>query len=146
MTEIFNKKELRERRQFLRCHSTEPEKLVWERIRKKQLHGVGFRRQVSIGGYVVDFYCPQLRLAIEIEGSSHERQETREYDVVREEAISELGIEILKYTNEEVQDSIDRVVADIRQKVVSLEKSKRTTFPLAKGEIQRGSQINENTS
>lgn len=66
------------------------------------MNGYRFRRQYSIGPYVVDFYCPELRLAIEIDGPSHEGGEAREYDTKREEEIRELGITVVRFRNDEV--------------------------------------------
>ena len=132
MTDIFDKKELKERRRSLRNQATETEKLLWERIRKKQLHGVRFRRQVSIGSYVVDFYSPKIRLAIEIDGESHNRESAREYDSIREESITQLGIRFLRFKNNDILKDMENVLRKIDDAL--------TTFPLTKGEIQRGSE------
>jgi very-short-patch-repair endonuclease len=117
MTEIFNKKEMLERRTFLRVHATNTEQILWERIRKKQIGGARFRRQTSIGGYVVDFYCPKLRLVIEIDGRSHDSESARMYDVAREDYIKQLGINILRFRNHHILDDIDGVVQKIKEYV-----------------------------
>ena len=135
MTDIFNKKELKERRRLLRNQATEPEKLLWERLRKKQINGVRFRRQVSIGGYVVDFYSPKNRLAIEIDGQSHNRDSAREYDTIREETITQLGIQFIRFTNDDVLNDMEYVLRKIEDAA--------KTFPLTKGEIQRGSELDK---
>ena len=118
---------------------TESEELVWERIRKKQLQGMRFRRQVSIGGYVVDFYCPRLRLAIEIDGSSHDRLENREYDALREETLTELGVHVLRFRNEQVVGELDLVAREIAAVTAKLQSERPEPFPLTKGKTQKGS-------
>lgn len=71
---------MKERRQSLRNQATVTEVRLWDRIRKKQILGVRFRRQFSIGNYIVDFYSPKIKLAIEIDGKSHDTETKREYD------------------------------------------------------------------
>lgn len=71
MTRLFNKKSEKEKRRYLRNNQTFSEKLVWLNLRKKQVYGEKFLRQFSINKFVVDFYCPRLRLVIEIDGDSH---------------------------------------------------------------------------
>jgi very-short-patch-repair endonuclease len=84
MTEVFNKTAEKEKRRELRNNLTEAEKIVWNKIRSKQINGKRFRRQVSIGPYVVDFYCPELKLIVEIDGDSHETDDAKEYDDYRD--------------------------------------------------------------
>jgi very-short-patch-repair endonuclease len=131
MTEIFNKKEMKERRQSLRNQATLTEARLWERLRKKQILGVRFRRQFSIGNYIVDFYSPKIKLAIEIDGKSHDTETKREYDSKREKEIRELGINVLRFRNHEVLDEIDNVIKKIEDAI--------KTFPLVKGKTQKGS-------
>ncbi|MDI6803222.1 MAG: endonuclease domain-containing protein, partial [Bacteroidota bacterium] len=128
MTEIFNKKEMKERRQSLRNQATLTEVRLWDRLRKKQILGVRFRRQFSIGNYIVDFYSPQIKLAIEINGKSHDTETKREYDLNRDENIKQLGINIIRFRNHEVLDEIDNVVRKIEDAI--------KTFPLKKGETK----------
>jgi very-short-patch-repair endonuclease len=117
MTEIFNRKEMEERRRSLRSQATLTEVCLWECIRKKKILGVRFRRQYSIGKYIVDFYSPQLKLAIEIDGKSHDTQSKQEYDAIREKEIKELGINILRFRNHEVLDELDNVVKKIESAI-----------------------------
>lgn len=138
MTEIFNKKEMKERRQSLRNQATETEVRLWEHIRKKQILGVRFRRQFSIGHYIVDFYSPKIKLAIEIDGKSHDSEPKREYDATREKEIRQLGINVLRFRNHEVLDEIDNVVRKIEDAIKN--------FPLKKGEAKGVDKTNtENT-
>jgi very-short-patch-repair endonuclease len=108
---------MEERRRFLRSQATLTEVRLWECIRKKQILGVRFRRQFSIGRYIVDFYSPQLKLAIEIDGKSHDTQSKQEYDAIREKEIKALGINILRFRNHEVLDELDNVVMKIEDAV-----------------------------
>ena len=106
---IFNLPKYTQRRQDLRKNSTIPEKRVWEKLRKEQL-GFKFRRQHGIGHYIVDFYCPERKLVIEIDGESHFTDEGIEYDKIRSDFLNSIGIEILRFTNEEVMNNIEGVI------------------------------------
>ncbi len=139
MTEIFNKKELKERRRLLRNQATGTEKLLWERIRRKQILGVRFRRQAGIGAYVVDFYSPAIRLAIEIDGKSHDNTSALEYDLLREREIRQLGINVVRFRNSEVLNDLDSVLRRIEQAIATSQNKKtkgRTSLPLTKGEAE----------
>ncbi len=98
MDTIFNPKRQKEKRQYLRRNATLPEKIIWHLLRKKQLLGYKFRRQHGIGYFIVDFYSPRLRLAIEIDGPSHESPEEREHDKNRQEIIEQCGICFLRFS------------------------------------------------
>jgi len=71
MTEIFNKKEYTKKRRHLRKDMTKAEIYLWSKLKGKQINGLKFRRQYGINNYTVDFYCSELRLAIEIDGGVH---------------------------------------------------------------------------
>jgi len=90
----------------------EPEKRLWMRIRGNQL-GVRFRRQYGIGPYIVDFYCPQKRLVIEVDGDSHYTSESQASDELRDEFINSLNIKILRVTNFQVMTNINGVIETI---------------------------------
>lgn len=113
MTQIFNKKPHTPLRKILRNKPSKPEFIMWQYLRKKQLNGYKFRRQVGIGRYVVDFYCPQLKLVIEIDGESHYVDDAPAQDRVRQEEIEALGIRVLRFTNTEVMNNIDGVIQKI---------------------------------
>lgn len=112
MNKIFNKRQYKERRQALRNKATDSEQLLWQKIRSKQL-GVKFRRQHGIGYYIVDFYCPTLKLVIELDGGYHYQPEQLAYDQIRTEYLNRLGIQVLRYDNNQVFIEIDAVVEDI---------------------------------
>ncbi len=100
MTRIFNKKSEQEKRRMLRAAATTAEKIMWSYLRKHQISDTRFLRQYSINRFVVDFYSPELKLAIEIDGNSHTGKE--EYDKLRQEIIENLNIRFLRFTNDEV--------------------------------------------
>lgn len=101
MTRHFNRKHMKETRRKLRNEMTYCEKLVWMHIRKRQL-GVRFLRQYSIDNYVIDFYCPELKLAVEIDGSIHDLPEQKQHDEVRQKHIEQFGIKFIRIKNEEL--------------------------------------------
>ena len=80
---------------------------LWSKLKYSQLNGLKFRRQYGVGPYVIDFYCPKLKLAIEVDGPSHSKPESIKYDRERQLAIESLGIRFLHLTNLEVDGDID---------------------------------------
>jgi very-short-patch-repair endonuclease len=123
MTQIFNKLSEKEKRRRLRKKTSGSEKIVWTYLRRKQILGERFLRQFSIDFYVLDFYCPRLRLAVEIDGNSHfTNQDAIDYDKERQDFIENLEIEFLRFRNEEVNQSNDFVISVITDKVKELQK------------------------
>ncbi len=113
MTELFNKKQEKEKRRNLRFNQTFAEKTIWSHLRRKQL-GVRFRRQFGIGTYVVDFYCPKKYLIIEIDGDTHFEVHQIEYDLKRSKYFESLGMKVVRFTNQEIYQDLDRVLLTIR--------------------------------
>ncbi|WP_404970463.1 endonuclease domain-containing protein [Vibrio campbellii] len=105
----FNLKYQKQIRRQLRTNMPKPEEILWQRIRRKQL-GVKFRRQHGIGRYIVDFYCAELNLVIEIDGDSHFSDEGKEKDTIRDAFMETLGIKVLRFTNEEVMKQTESVL------------------------------------
>jgi very-short-patch-repair endonuclease len=123
MTQLFNKLTEKEKRRILRKNITASEKIVWTYLRRKQILNERFLRQFSIDYYVLDFYCQRLRLAIEIDGDSHFiNQDAIDYDKERQAYIENLGIEFLRFKNEEVFADNDSVINSITQKIKELQK------------------------
>jgi very-short-patch-repair endonuclease len=120
MGTIFNKGSQTEKRRLLRNNATKAEEILWQRLKGKQVENHKFRRQVSITEYVVDFYCPKLKLAIEVDGVTHSSQDEIEYDIDRQTKIEALGIVFLRFRNEEIYKNLEKVVNDITQKVILL--------------------------
>ncbi|UTZ25892.1 endonuclease domain-containing protein [Vibrio campbellii] len=110
----FNLKYQKQIRSQLRTNMPKPEEVLWQKIRRKQL-GVKFRRQHGIGRYIVDFYCAELSLVIEIDGDSHFSTEGKEKDTKRDAFIEALGIKVLRFTNEEVMKQTESVLERIIQ-------------------------------
>ena len=96
----------------MRRLGTPAEEALWRRLRRDQL-GVRFRRQVVIGRFIVDFFCPARALAVEVDGSVHDGCEA--YDAERERMLSALGIHVVRVRNEEVLLAIDAVLRRIRE-------------------------------
>ncbi len=111
------------------------EKLLWSKLREKRLSGCRFRRQYSVKGFVLDFYSPQLKLAIEVDGLYHESENQKVYDEARERLIKSLGVDFLRFKNEEVENQITKVVERINDWI---SKQSLTNLPLTKGERKRG--------
>ena len=111
----YNNNKRKDLRQKLRNDSPIPEKLLWGKLRRSQLIGLKFRRQYGIGPYVVDFYCPQLRLAIEVDGDSHYGVGVKAYDKKRQQTIEKEDIHFLRFTNHEVCENSDGVLETIYQ-------------------------------
>lgn len=118
MTKIYNKTKETDKRRSLRQSQTDAEAVLWERLRNRQLDGNKFRRQFGIGPYVVDFFCAEKRLAIELDGGSHFTKDGVAYDKERENAIGSLGITFVRFTNAEVINDLNGVVEKIRQRLL----------------------------
>ncbi|MBC7829275.1 MAG: endonuclease domain-containing protein [Chitinophagaceae bacterium] len=106
----------------LRKNMTVAEKIIWERLSKNQL-GVRIRRQHPVWKYVADYYCHELKLIIEIDGGIHLSKENNEYDIRREVTLKELGIEIIRFTNEQVINELEYVIEVISEKITELKKN-----------------------
>ena len=113
MTEIFNKKRYAKKRRYLRKNMTKAEICLWLKLKNKQINGMKFRRQYGINNYTVDFYCPEHRLAIEVDGGVHYYTSRTAFDKLRQKDIEALGIKILRYTNNDVIKNIRGVLQDI---------------------------------
>jgi very-short-patch-repair endonuclease len=114
MDYLYNNQSLKHRRQKLRRNAPEPEQKLWYWLRGRNLKGYKFRRQYGVGNYIIDFYCPQLRLGIEIDGDSHFVDfKTRTNDENREKYLLSQSIRILRFTNIEIQENLEEVVNKI---------------------------------
>ncbi len=111
---IFNNRESIARRRQLRTNATPQEILLWSKLRNDQL-GVRFRRQYGIGSFIVDFYCPERRLAIEIDGSQHFENEARAHDAERTSFLKKHGCTVLRFTNAEVNTNRAGIVLAIQK-------------------------------
>ena len=98
----------------LRRNSTISEYILWEVLRKKRLAGLRFRRQQVIGSSIVDFYCHEKRLVIEIDGAIHLGADAIEHDKARQETIELYGVQFMRFTATEVETDINSVITAIK--------------------------------
>lgn len=115
MRRIHNKKYLKPYRKKLRKSLTPAEAFLWKQIQNKKLEGRKFRRQHSIENYITDFYCPQERLVIELDGEVHNNETAREYDRKRTEDLNNLGITVIRFENKMVFENLHYVLEEIKQ-------------------------------
>jgi very-short-patch-repair endonuclease len=108
---LYYNPELKEKARNLRKNSTPGEIRLWKYLKKKQLLGYDFHRQKPIGNYIVDFYCPSLMLAIELDGISH--NEKVEYDKKRQFYLESVGVKVLRFTEYQVHRDIYDVLISI---------------------------------
>jgi leucyl-tRNA synthetase len=99
----------------MRRNPTPAETILWQYLRRRQLAGQRFRRQHPIAGFIVDFYCPSLRLALEVDGAVHE--ERSEEDARRDEALGHLGVIVVRIGNDDVVGDADAVRARLMRVV-----------------------------
>ncbi len=115
---IHNKPVLKSRRKELRNEPTPAELKLWSKLKQSQLHGCKFRRQHSVGYYILDFYCPSENLAIELDGDSHLTDEAMEYDAERTAYLNTLNIRVLRFMNTDVYNNLEsvceRIIEEIR--------------------------------
>jgi very-short-patch-repair endonuclease len=97
----------------LRRKQTKAEALLWECLRRKRLNGLKFRRQHPLGRYIADFYCPEVRLIIELDGTVHNLKDQKEYDELRKEVIEVHRVRVLRIRNEEIEKDIESVLKRI---------------------------------
>lgn len=97
----------------LRKNPTRQEKLLWEKIRRRQLNGMHFRKQHRYNIYILDFFCFKANLAIEVEGKIHLKK--KEYDTERTRFLESSGLEVLHFRNEDIENRIDWVIEIIKK-------------------------------
>jgi very-short-patch-repair endonuclease len=117
----FNITPLKKRRRYLRHHLPKVEAILWMRLSRRQMLGYQFRRQYSVDQFVIDFYCPELRLAIEVDGESHFTPRATAYDSLRQAHIESFGIRFLRITNEDIYRSLDAVLDEIAETIRRIE-------------------------
>ncbi|MBE9114989.1 endonuclease domain-containing protein [Lusitaniella coriacea LEGE 07157] len=97
----------------LRHQPTSAEFRLWQALRSKKLNGLRFRRQHPVGRFILDFYCPSCKLAIELDGAIHQRQ--AEYDAARTQQLEQFGYRVIRFRNEQVMEDLPGVLAEIAQ-------------------------------
>ena len=109
----FNNKELKETRKALRLNGTSAEAVMWTQIKGRKINGRKWRRQFSVGPFIVDFYCPELKLAIELDGAPHYATGGYEADELRTNYLREHGIRIIRFENKDIWTSLEGVIETI---------------------------------
>jgi len=97
----------------MRQEPTHAEKIIWRALRNRQINGWKFYRQKTIGYYITDFYCPELKLIIEIDGDSHVQGSQPAYDIKRTKWLENEGCRIMRFTNLDVYHNLDEVLNQI---------------------------------
>lgn len=110
-----NQPQQEEQRRYLRNNGTMAEAYMWKMIKGRQIEGVRFRRQFSIAPYIIDYYCPEVRLGIELDGDFHFSADGYEHDQVRSSYLQEQhGILLLRYENKDVFRFPETILKQIR--------------------------------
>jgi len=104
----------------LRKNETEAEKMLWSKLNKNQIIGLQFRRQHPINIFIADFYCPKIKLVIEVDGSIHEIFEYEEHDIGRSEMLNDFGITVIRFTNEKILNDLDGTIKQIESEIRKL--------------------------
>ena len=114
---LHNDPAILDRRRELRQRQTDAERAFWSQVRSHQFHSLKFFRQFSVGPYILDFYCPVLKLAIELDGGQHNLLENREYDAIRSDFLKSQGIQVMRFWNHEVLLEMRGVLEKIEEYV-----------------------------
>ena len=117
-----NNKNLKEFSRKLRNNSTLGEILFWQKLRAASMMGYTFNRQKPLGRYIVDFYCKPLKLVIEIDGSYHFEEEQKIKDKKREDILTEMGLNFLRFSEQQVRKDMDLVLKAIENYIFKSEK------------------------
>jgi len=97
----------------LRRNQTEAEEKLWKHLRNRKVGNLKFRRQQPFEGFILDFYCPEAKLSVEVDGEIHLRQEEREYDQQRTEYLADFEIKIIRFSNDSVMNNVFEVLSII---------------------------------
>ncbi len=109
----FNNPDFKDRSRELRKNQTDVERILWAKLRSRNFHGLKFFRQYSVGAYILDFYCPEVKIAIELDGGQHGEEENKEYDDIRTNFLSTEKITVLRFWNNDVMNNIEGVLEEM---------------------------------
>jgi len=126
MNEFFNRECETDKRRELRGSMPDAEVILWSRLKGRQLLGCKFRRQYSVGPFVIDFFSVEIKLGVELDGDSHFQPGAREYDRKRQEFIESFGIRIVRILNTEIYDNLDGLLEMIGREVLKRRESGKT--------------------
>ena len=99
----------------LRKNMTVAEKVLWHQLRNRKVNDLKFRRQHPVDIFILDFYCHERKLAIEVDGEIHNQEDQREWDENRTFELNEFGIQILRFRNDDVINQTERVINSIKE-------------------------------
>jgi very-short-patch-repair endonuclease len=108
-----------EKAKMLRKSETIAEKLLWVYLSSNKIDGYKFRRQHAVSQFIVDFYCHELQLLIEVDGEIHNVPENKEYDENRTVALENLGLRVIRFTNQEIKNDIEGVLKEIQKAIIT---------------------------
>jgi very-short-patch-repair endonuclease len=114
---IYNNPKKKDRRKELRNEGTAAEAVLWTYLQKRQLLGKKFRRQYSIGPYVVDFYCPECSLIVELDGARHFSILREDYEAERSRYLQKQNLQILRFENRILRENAESVLETIREAI-----------------------------
>jgi very-short-patch-repair endonuclease len=124
MTKHYNKSSQAEKRRKLRQNQTNTEVLVWRYLRNRQLLDYKFKRQYSVDHFVIDFYCPELKLAVEIDGASHNDSEQQKKDISRQKYLETFNIKFVRIKDDELTGNPNKAFKKLENTIKLLEKKK----------------------
>ena len=125
----FNRKSLIEKRKHNRNNPTRAEAFLWGYLKGSKLDGRKFRRQKSIKNFIVDFYCPEEKLIVELDGDLHFDEEAKQYDKQRAKKLEGLGLKVIRFENQDVLYNLEAVLQKIKEHFKKI-KIKKKTPPL----------------
>jgi very-short-patch-repair endonuclease len=114
---LYNDPSRKPNRRRLRKDPTDAERRLWSLLRSRQIAGLKFFRQYSIGSYIMDFYCPERRVAVEVDGGQHADVPGQEHDARRDRYLQELDIRVIRFWNNDVLQNIEGVEQRLREEL-----------------------------
>ena len=108
-----------EHARFLKKVMTRAEKILWRELRGRKFHGMKFRRQHPVAGYILDYYCHESKLVIELDGEIHNQIDISEYDKKRTEEREALGLRVIRFTNDEIINNLKIVLTKLTSLIIS---------------------------
>lgn len=117
---IYYRNDLKHYARKLRNNMTRAEKILWHRIRRKAILGLQFCRQKPIGPYILDFYCKNPKIAIELDGPIHEKLDAIKYDEDKDFYLKSVGIKVLRFKNADIYKNVEEVIQKISSIILPL--------------------------
>lgn len=117
---LFNQTKYKEFRKELRNNATIGEKILWEKLKGSKLLDLKFRRQYSVNKFVLDFFCPELKLGIEVDGSSHNQIDSDVKDERRTKYLESEGLRIIRFKDYEIIEDVNKVLNEIKVVIIKL--------------------------